>query len=171
VLAADRVLYWQLPEQLRAAGSRFGFGTLFQDAAARAQSVIDSLWRSPPHPPHLVHGDLTPANVIVSPLGVLVPIDFQDAVLGLEVQDLSITIAALRRWPDGSRLTDAFRSGYRECRPWPDVSPALFESLIIARALHQMSLTLTLTDIAALESYVANHAERVRAWMRRPAGP
>jgi Ser/Thr protein kinase RdoA (MazF antagonist) len=100
-----------------------------------------------------------------------VPIDFQDAVLGLEVQDLSITIAALRRWPDGSRLTDAVRSGYRECRPWPDVSTALFESLIIARALHQMNLTLTLIDIAALESYVANHAERVRAWMRRPAGP
>ena len=116
VLRADRVLYWRLPDQLAAAGSRFGFGTLFVDALARAQSVVDSLWQSPPHPPHLVHGDLTPPNVIVSPLNGLVPIDFQDAVWGFEVQDLSITVAALRRWPNGDRLIDAFRSGYSECR-------------------------------------------------------
>jgi Ser/Thr protein kinase RdoA (MazF antagonist) len=170
VLVADRVLYWQLPEQLSAAGSRFGFGTLFLDALARAQSVVDSLWRSPPHRPHLVHGDLTPANVIVSPLGGLVPIDFQDAVRGFEVQDLSITVAALRRWPGGDRLVDAFRSGYSQCRPWPQASPALFESLIVARALHAMNFTLNMTDIAGLESYLASHAQRVRAWMRRPTG-
>ena len=171
VLQADRVLYWQLPERLPAAGTRFGFGTLFTDALARAQRVVDSLWRSPPHPPRLMHGDLTPANVIVSPLHGLVPIDFQDTVRGFEVQDLSITVAALRRRPDGHRLVEAFRSGYGEGRPWPDVSPALFESLIVARALHQMNLTLNIADIDGLESYVAGHAERVSAWMRRPAGP
>jgi Ser/Thr protein kinase RdoA (MazF antagonist) len=170
VLLADRVLYWRLPEQLSVAGSRFGFGTLFLDALARAQSVVESLWRSPPHPPHLVHGDLTPANVIVAPRSGLVPIDFQDTVRGFEVQDLSITVAALRRWPDSGRLVEAFRSGYGECRPWPDVSPALFESLIAARALHQLNLTLNTTDIVGLESYVASHAERARAWMRCPAG-
>lgn len=169
VLQADRVLYWRLPERLSAAGSRFGSGTLFPDALARAQSAVDSLWRSPPHPPRLLHGDLTPANVIVAPRGGLVPIDFQDTVRGFEVQDLSITVAALRRWPDGDRLADAFRGGYGECRPWPDVSPALFESLIVARALHQMNLTLNTTDMDGLEAYVAGHAERVRAWMRCPA--
>ena len=46
VLLADRVLYWRLPEQFSVAGSRFGFGILFLDALARAQSVVDSLWRS-----------------------------------------------------------------------------------------------------------------------------
>ena len=99
------------------------------------------------------------------------PIDFQDTVRGFEIQDLSITVAALRRWPDSDRLVDAFRSGYGECRPWPDVSPALFESLIVARALHQMNLTLNIDDIDGLESYVASHAERVRAWMRCPSRP
>lgn len=170
VLRADRVLYWPLPEQLSVAGSRFGFGTLFLDALARAQSVVDSLWRSAPHPPHLVHGDLTPANVIISPLNGLVPIDFQDTVWGFEVQDLSITVAALRRRPNGDRLAGAFRGGYGECRPWPDVSPALFEALIVARALNQMNLTLNVRDIGQLGGYVAGHAERVRAWMRCPAG-
>ncbi len=170
VLHADRVLYWRVPDQLAAAGSRFGFGTLFVDAVAHAQSVVDSLWQSPPHPPHLVHGDLTPQNVIVSPQNGLVPIDFQDTVWGFEVQDLSFTVAALRRWPNSDRLTEAFRAGYSECRPWPDVSPALFDSLIAARGLQQMNLTLNMTDIGGLESYVAGHAERVRAWMRRPVG-
>jgi Ser/Thr protein kinase RdoA (MazF antagonist) len=170
VLRADRVLYWRVPDQLAAAGSRFGFGTLFVDALARAQSVVDSLWQSPPHPPHLVHGDLTPQNVIVSPQSGLVPIDFQDTVRGFEVQDLSFTVAALRRWPNSDRLTEAFRAGYSECRPWPEVSPALFDSLIAARGLQQMNLTLNMTDINGLESYVARHAERVRAWMRRPVG-
>jgi Ser/Thr protein kinase RdoA (MazF antagonist) len=170
VLRADRVLYWRLPDQLAAAGARFGLGTLFVDAAARAQLVVDSLWQSPPHPPHLVHGDLTPQNVIASPQNGLVPIDFQDTVLGFEVQDLSFTVAALRRWPNSDRLTEAFRAGYSECRAWPDVSPALFDSLIAARGLQQMNLTLNMTDIDGLESYVAGHAERVRAWMRRPVG-
>jgi Ser/Thr protein kinase RdoA (MazF antagonist) len=169
VLIADRVLYWQLPERLSAAGARFGFGTLFADALARAQRAVDSLWRSPPNPPHLLHGDLTPANVILSPRHGLVPIDFQDTVLGFEVQDLAITVAALRRRPDGERLIASFRSGYGECRPWPDVSPALFESLIIARGLHQMNLTLNIAGTDGLEGYIAGHADRVRAWMRSRA--
>jgi Ser/Thr protein kinase RdoA (MazF antagonist) len=170
VLRADRVLYWRLPERLPEAGSRFGFGTLFTDALARAQLAVDSLWQSPPHPPHLVHGDLTPQNVIVSPLTGLVPIDFQDTVLGFEIQDLSITVAALRRWPDGDRLAGASHSGYTENRPWPDVSPALFESLIVARGLQQLNLTLNIAGTDGLDSYVASHAERVRAWLRSPDG-
>lgn len=170
VLRADRVLYWRLPDQLAAAGSRFGFGSLFTDAQARAQAVVDSLWASPPHPPHLVHGDLTPPNVIVSPRSGLVPIDFQDTVLGFEVQDLAITISALRRWPDGERLIDAFRAGYGEHRAWPDVSPALFGSLITARGLQQLNLTMNLADNNELDSYIASHAGRIRTWMRSPAG-
>jgi Ser/Thr protein kinase RdoA (MazF antagonist) len=169
VLRADRVLYWRLPDQLAVAGSRSGFGTLFTDAQARAQAVVDSLWASPPHRPHLVHGDLTPPNVIVSPRDGLVPIDFQDTVWGFEVQDLAITISALRHWPDSERLIDAFRTGYCECRAWPDVSPALFGSLIAARGLQQMNLTLNLANIDELDSYIAGHAGRVRAWMRSSA--
>jgi Ser/Thr protein kinase RdoA (MazF antagonist) len=170
VLRADRVLYWRLPDRLAEAGARFGYGSLFTDAADRAQAVLDELWRDPPHPPHLVHGDLTPANVIVAPQAGLVPVDFQDTVLGLEVQDLSITVAALRRLPDGGRLEGAFRSGYAEGRPWPDVSPDRFDSLIAARWLHQLNLTLNTADLSQLEDYMAGHAERTGAWMQRPAG-
>jgi Ser/Thr protein kinase RdoA (MazF antagonist) len=170
VLTADRVLYWLLPDRLAEAGARFGYGTLFADAAARAQAVVDALWRDPPQPPHLVHGDLTPANVIVAPHIGLVPIDFQDTVLGLEVQDLSITVAALRRLPDGGERAGAFRAGYAECRPWPDVAPEVFESLVAARWLHQLNLTLNVAGTGGLDGYVAGHAERTRAWMAGQAG-
>ncbi len=170
VLRADRVLYWQLPDQLAVAGARFGFGALFADAAARTQTVVDSLWRNPLHEPHLVHGDLTPQNVIVSPSHGLVPIDFQDTVLGFEVQDLSITVSALRRFPDGDGLAHAFRAGYSELRPWPDISPALFDSLVVARGLHQLNLTLNIADMAGLDSYVAGHAQRAQAWLQCPTG-
>jgi hypothetical protein len=96
---------------------------------------VDSLWQSPPHPPHLVHGDLTPQNVIVSPHPGLVPIDFQDTVRSFEVQDLSITVSALRRWPDSDRLVNAFRSGYCECRAWPDASRGSPAALELRRGL------------------------------------
>ena len=33
-----------------------------------------------------------------------------------------------------------------------------------------MNLTLNITDIDGLETYVAGHAERARAWMRCPTG-
>jgi Ser/Thr protein kinase RdoA (MazF antagonist) len=170
VLRADRVLYWQVPQRLAMAGRRFGYGSLFTDAAARAQPVLDWLWRNPPHPPHLVHGDLTPQNVIVSPRSGLVPIDFQDMVTGFEVQDVAFTVAALRRLPQGGQLAGAFRHGYSQCRPWPDVSPAVFEALIAARGLHLMNLVMNNTDLSGLDSYVAGHAGRIRTWMRHPTG-
>jgi hypothetical protein len=50
------------------------------------------------------------------------------------------------------------------------VSPALFEALIAARDLHLMNLMMNNTDLSGLESYVAAHAERIRTWMRQPAG-
>ena len=40
---------------------------------------------------------------------------------------------------------------------------ALFDSLIVARGLQQMNLTLNVTDVDGLESYVAAHAGRVKA--------
>jgi Ser/Thr protein kinase RdoA (MazF antagonist) len=165
VLVADRVLYWRLPTRLTAPD--LPFRTLFADALDRAQAAVDALWRTPPHRPHLLHGDLTPANAVAAPGGTIVPIDFQDVVRGFDVQDLAISVAALRRAPAGPRLTEAFREGYAAVRPWPDVSPAVFESLIAARALHQINLTLNLREPADLSGYLAGRAERLLDWLRK----
>jgi hypothetical protein len=64
VLVADRVLYWRLPDRLTSPD--LGFGSVFGDALERARTVVEHLWRHPPHQAHLVHGDLPPANVVVT---------------------------------------------------------------------------------------------------------
>jgi Ser/Thr protein kinase RdoA (MazF antagonist) len=166
VLVADRVLYWRLPVRLTAPG--VPHASVFADALHRAQAELDRLWRTPPHRPFLLHGDLTPANVIVARDGTLVPIDFQDLVRGFAVQDLAIGVAALRRVPAGKRLVDAFRHGYTAHRPWPDVPPALFEALLAARALHQLNLTLNVHGTTGRAGYLAAHAARLREWLRAP---
>jgi Ser/Thr protein kinase RdoA (MazF antagonist) len=168
VLVADRVLYWRLPERITVPD--LGFGSVFRDALERAQTVVDHLWRHPPHEAHLVHGDLSPANAVVTRGGGLVPIDFQDLVWGYDMQDLAITVAALRRAPRGQRFADAFREGYTALRPWPDMSPALLESLVVARLLNQINLTLNLVDDGDLGDYLAARAERLRGWLRSPTG-
>lgn len=60
----------------------------------------------------------------------------------------------------------------RDAAQWSpsDVSAALFDSLIVARSLHQLNLTLNVVGLSGLDSYVANHAERARAWMHHPTG-
>jgi Ser/Thr protein kinase RdoA (MazF antagonist) len=164
VLVADRVLYWRLPARLTAPD--VPFSSVFADALDRAGAVLDELWRTPPHRPHLLHGDLAPANVIVTRDGELVPIDFQDVVLGFEVQDLAISVAALRRAPGGARLVDAFRAGYAAHRPWPETPPVLFDTLLAARALNQINLTVHEHDPADLGDYLEAHAQRLREWLR-----
>jgi Ser/Thr protein kinase RdoA (MazF antagonist) len=168
VLVADRVLCWRLPVRLTAPG--VPHASVFADALHRAQAELDRLWRTPPHRPFLLHGDLTPANVIVARDGTLVPIDFQDLVRGFAVQDLAIGVAALRRMPAGERLVDAFRHGYTAHRPSPDVLPGLFEALLAARALHQLNLTLNIHGTTGRTGYLAAHAARLREWLRAPGG-
>ena len=86
------------------------------------------------------------------------------------MQDLAITVAVLRRAPAGQRLVDAFREGYTTLRPWPDMPPALLDSLVVARLLNQINLTLNLHDAADLLDYLAVRAERLRGWLRSPSG-
>jgi Ser/Thr protein kinase RdoA (MazF antagonist) len=164
VLVADRVLYWRLPARLTAPD--VPCSGVFADALDRAQAVLDQLWLVPPHPPHLLHGDLTPANVIVARDGTLVPIDFQDVVWGFDVQDLAISIAVLRRAPRGDRLVDAFRDGYTTHRTWPDAGPDVWRALAVTRALNQVNLTVNLYAPEELDDYLVAHAERLRAWLR-----
>jgi Ser/Thr protein kinase RdoA (MazF antagonist) len=162
VLVADRALYWRVPDRL----GELGWGALLDDARERAEGATAALWSQPPHPPHLLHGDLTADNVLISGNG-LVPIDFQDLVGGFDVQDLAITHAALDRFPDCGRLSCAFRHGYEARRRWPDPEPTLFAALIAGRRLHQLNLTLALRSPGpGLERIVARAHRRTLEWLQ-----
>jgi Ser/Thr protein kinase RdoA (MazF antagonist) len=161
VLVANQVLHWRIPNRLVELAETYG--SLFDDALLRAQATLDDLWRHRRHRPHLLHGDLTPLNVMVSH-NRLVPFDFQDLVWGFDVQDLAITLVSLRRYDNCQELTENFRTGYQGIRAWPDLEPELLTALIVARRLHQLNLTLAIRH-PGFEHIIVRVAEIVAGWM------
>jgi Ser/Thr protein kinase RdoA (MazF antagonist) len=160
ILIANRVLYWRAPNLLPRASQ----ASMLVEALERATNVLEALWTSPPSVPHLVHGDLTPANVLVH-AGELRPIDFQDLVWGLDVWDLSISLASFSRFDDADGLRERFHRGYATVRPWPDVSSDVMAALIAARRLHQLNLTLML-DRSGAALAVERITRSIADWMQ-----
>lgn len=159
-LVADRVLYWQVEHrlpQLEASGS------LLSEALDRAQRTVDEIWTGQRDAPRLIHGDLTPDNILVAD-GQLVPIDFQDLVWGFDVQDLAISWNSLTRFPDAEALQEQFRAGYSDVRAWPDLDDAALAGLVAARRLHQLNLSLTLRR-PGLDQYVERALQLIAKWM------
>lgn len=156
---ADRVVYWG--EENHVPEFRSGHGSLLAEALHRTQGLVDDLWKSPPHSPHLIHGDFGPHNLLRLG-GGLRPIDFQDLLYGFDIMDLVITVEYLRRKAPYS--IEPLRQGYQSRRPWPEVSPALFEGLCAARSLNLINLGLTLRR-PGVEQWVEMHTKQVEAWM------
>jgi Ser/Thr protein kinase RdoA (MazF antagonist) len=162
VLVADRVLYWQLDDRV---STLSGFGSLFVDALDRASRSVHALWNDPSGQRQLVHGDFTPSNVLVDGERIT-PIDFQDLVWAMDVQDLAITRSSYLRLERTDELWSNFRAGYEHVRPWPQLDSALWDALVAARRLHVLNLALTVRN-AELEEYVARAADFFREWMAR----
>jgi Ser/Thr protein kinase RdoA (MazF antagonist) len=167
VAVADRVLYWNVPVQLGSVAARHG--TLFTDAADRAQATIDDLWAAPPHRPHLLHGDLTPVNTVKTRHG-LAPIDFQDLVWGFEVQDVAISLLPYQRKEAVAALTEMFRAGYESIRPWPEFDARMLDALFAARRLHMLNLSLNMRP-PHLDASIERVAAWLTTWMRSVSPP
>jgi Ser/Thr protein kinase RdoA (MazF antagonist) len=167
-LIADRVLCWRTENRLAEVAA--GTGSLLDEALARAQEMLDAIWRSPPHPPRLLHGDLTPDNVLVNGGGGLVPIDFQDMVWGFDIQDVAITSASFARFPEAAEIREQLRAGYAEVRPWPDLDEPTGAALVAGRRLQQINLALTLRR-PGFPRLVELGCQRIADWMHdRPNG-
>jgi Ser/Thr protein kinase RdoA (MazF antagonist) len=156
-IVADRALYFRIDNRLEEL--RPAYGSVLDDALARTQETIDVLWRDPPHPPHLLHGDMQPGNVVVEDDRVTV-VDFQDLVWGFEILDVVI---ALRDMPHGK----TFRAGYETVRPWPDGDPETVDALVVARHLNVLNFALHVRK-PGLDEFVARVAAPVAGWMRGP---
>jgi Ser/Thr protein kinase RdoA (MazF antagonist) len=134
-LVADRVLYWEVEDRL----AQVALGGRLDEALDEAEAALEQVWAS--GFPQLIHGDLTPANVIVHD-GRPCPIDFQDLVWGYPVQDIAFSLSSLGRFPEPETLRRAFREGYVKHRPWPNNADAVIPGLLVGRILHQMNLSL-----------------------------
>jgi Ser/Thr protein kinase RdoA (MazF antagonist) len=162
ILVGDRVLGFMLRDLVPRQDSVYG--TLFAEAIDRSQKAIDALWAHPPHPPHILHADLHPNNVLVW-RGGLTPIDFQDLLWGFEIQDVAITTSSFEWYADPAALGAAFRAGYEQLRPWPADDDAVLETLIAARYLSVLNLGYNLRR-PGFERFLAARAESIRDWMR-----
>ena len=160
-LLANRVVYFG--DTTRLARYQSEYGAMFVEAIDRVQAHLDELWRSPPHPPHLIHGDFGPQNVMRH-RAELTPIDFQDLQFGFELQDVAITVCDLRRVYNDESLIDALKHGYATVRPWPLNDEPLERALGAARSLNVINLGLNLRR-PGLPEFIDRHAALVAEWM------
>jgi Ser/Thr protein kinase RdoA (MazF antagonist) len=159
-LRADRVAYFGDTSRILAYRARDSVA--FNEAIARVQERIDLLWTSPPHSPHLLHGDLGAHNLMRWHDQVRV-LDFQDLQFGFDVQDLGIALADMT-WHEAD-LIEPFMRGYADVRPLPDLSPDLVAALRVGRSLNMINLGLNLRR-PRLERFLELHERVVMEWMR-----
>jgi Ser/Thr protein kinase RdoA (MazF antagonist) len=162
ILTGEHALLFVLPDLIPRDDPVYG--TVLGEALDRCQAAIDGLWAHPPHPPHILHGDLHPNNILVWRRH-LTPVDFQDLLWGFEIQDVSITLMSFEWYPDSDALAAACRAGYEELRPWPVDDASLLGTLIAARHLSVLNLGYNLRR-PGFERSVAVHAGWIRDWMR-----
>ena len=160
-IVADRVVYFGDTSKLAAYQSTNG--SMFVEAIDRVQSYLDALWKSPPHRPHLLHGDFGTHN-IMRHRGRLSPIDFQDLQFGFDLQDAAITITDLRRQFSDESLVDALKDGYNSIRPWPLNDVRVERALAAARSLNVINLGLNLRRPGLFE-FLDRHTAVVANWM------
>jgi Ser/Thr protein kinase RdoA (MazF antagonist) len=161
VIVGDNVPSFRLPDRIPRDDARYG--ALFAEAVERAQAAIDALWSHAPHRPHILHGDFHPNNVLVW-RDRLVPIDFQDALWGFEIQDIAITTMILEHYPDAGALAAALRAGYEQVRPWPADDAEMVNELVGARHLSVVNLGYNLRR-PGLDEFIDRHATWLRNWM------
>lgn len=159
-LHVDRVVYFHEENLVGTYDS--STGSMFTDAIARVQATMDDLWTSPPHSPHLLHGDFGAHNVLTW-RSQLRPIDFQDLQFGFDVQDLGLSIADLGR--NTAELVKPFTAGYSTVRPLPELSPDLLAAFSAGRSLNMMNLGLHLRR-QGIDWFLERHATLVEKWMK-----
>jgi Ser/Thr protein kinase RdoA (MazF antagonist) len=162
VIVADTVASFRIPDLIPRDDAEHG--ALFSEAVDRAQGAIDALWAHPPHPPHILHGDFHPNNILAW-RNRLTPLDFQDVLWGFEIQDVSMMIAVLERFPDATDLAAAMRAGYERVRPWPAADTELLTDLVAARHLSTLNLGYNLRRPNS-SAFVAQHTAWLRNWMQ-----
>ena len=161
VIVGDNVPAFRLPDRIPRDDAQYG--TLFAEAVERAQAAIDTLWAHPPHRPHILHGDFHPNNILVW-RDRLVPIDFQDALWGFEIQDIAITTMTFEFYDGAEALAAALRAGYVRVRPWPADDAEMVNELVGARHLSVLNLGYNLRR-PGLEEFIDRHATWIRNWM------
>lgn len=114
--------------------------------------------------PHALHADLHPWNVKWL-RGRMSVFDFDDAVIGVPVQDLAISIYYLR---DDEACRDALLDGYAGVRSLPDGLDSAIEPLLAGRNLILLNDVLSSEHAGIIEikpAYMANSITKLRSFL------
>jgi len=104
-----------------------------------------------------IHADLHAGNIIQGDKGISV-IDFDDAGMGLPIQDLSINALYLREDKEREKYV---AEGYASIAELPKVSEEDFEVLVMARALCLTNAILDMTSAEIVE-FVPTYMKRTK---------
>lgn len=137
---------------------------MIEAALERTQGHIDEMYVA--SVPHAIHGDLHVGNLKWL-RGRLAVFDFDDALIGLPVQDLGISAYYLRATGiDESPLFD----GYASVRPCPEHTASQFEAVLAGRnllLLNEIVVAVSAETVSIRETYVSNTRRRLGAYLER----
>ena len=104
--------------------------SIFQKTAKKVDGALQKL----SSPQMMIHGDLHLDNVKVHE-GKLYALDFEDAMWGHAIQDISIALLYIRFRPNYAKLRQKFHEGYSSLRNWPQQYPGEIETFFMGRLL------------------------------------
>jgi Ser/Thr protein kinase RdoA (MazF antagonist) len=108
-----------------------------------------------------IHADLHAANIIQTKNGIAV-IDFDDAGIGLPIQDLSISAFYLRKDKEQEKIV---AEGYSSIKELPSISAEDFEVLVMARGLLLTNAILSMTSAEIVE-FTPTYMQRIKVRLR-----
>ncbi len=121
------------------------FGHLFTDsrrkkilrAFALSQTAIDESYAE--SSPQIVHGDLHEWNVHLAGASKLYAFDFEDVMLALPAQDVSICLYSSRNSEISNDIRTSFRTGFESIAPWPVADERQLDAFHAARQIMLMN--------------------------------
>ena len=135
---------------------------LFAQVLSRTQAAYDRAMEA--GPVIALHADLHGANAKWL-RGRLAVFDFDDAAMGVPIQDLAISAYYLR---DEAESEAALIAGYEEIRPRPAASAEVYEAIIAARGLLLANevLRMSTAEIRVIApTFIANSVLRLSAFL------
>lgn len=125
-----------------------------RSAHNRIAPAIDSL-DAYNHDYGVVHGDIIPSNVLISPRGKQTLIDYDLFGYGWRMYDVSSFLNETTYWQMGQKIEQAFLQGYQQVRPISHVDQRTIPLLGAARIIYSMSVAAAHVNTWGSKAYLS----------------
>jgi Ser/Thr protein kinase RdoA (MazF antagonist) len=134
--------------------------TTIRKATGLAQEVIEDSYAIAT--PQVVHGDLHEWNVHIAS-SRLYAFDFEDVMLALPAQDVSICLYSSRNSDARVDIQAAFRKGFESVAPWPVIDERQLDGFHAARQVMLMNYAGRTLPVGEAAEFI----DRVMPWLER----